>query len=478
MAGYLDEEDPDELDAAETLGAPQAVRGYIPPPLPPMAGTPAANANPQARSALYEALMAKAQGGGPDPYADLKSRSQDAEQDMLRNKFLSSLNQAGAAAGSLNGKQAQLAPSLAGDIYGAQKADIAQDYASRDREAKRQELYAGLAQKTQASDVRQQGLQAQHDMANKRFDLAQQGLQEHQRHNQAIEGNESVLKSGTWRIVPDLVDPSGAVYQTNTKTGEMRKAKLPTNLPPSAAPQAATAPGTSAGMPDQSAADDQSDRPLRKQEFSQINQIRKELQEGRASHGVDFGVQQNISSKADRVAAVGKQIATQKEGGTPQQMSELGAAVSAMIQGGNAPAISLVHDMVPDSMGREVAAMEQWLTNEPHGTNQQAFVKQMLDTAEREGHLAKEKVKGYKAQTLNYNSGLLKTIPNQQRRLYQEAGFGSDDQFDKNGLYVPKEYKPSVGSAPAPTMPTPEQARAILEQRRKAKEAQPGAMGP
>ncbi len=188
---------------------------------------------------------------------------------------------------------------------------------------------------------------------------------------------------------------------------------------------------------------DQSSDDKSNKRFSEFG---KELDSGKASSRSDFGKQQSTISNADRVLALGAQGDSQDGGLTTRQIHELAISSAALVSGGNTgSAQGTINALVPHSYAGSAAGIEEWLLNEPKGANQQAFVKQMLETADREKQLASEKVKGYKAQVLSGYKDLEKTDPERYGQMVS-MHFGDNPQFDKNGAYVPKPYAPTEHS--------------------------------
>jgi hypothetical protein len=68
----------------------------------------------------------------------------------------------------------------------------------------------------------------------------------------------------------------------------------------------------------------------------------------------------------------------------PSKMTEFSTAVASLIAAGGQPTETSIGHLTPDTVGGQMARFKEYWTNEPHGTNQQAFVKQMVDTANRE----------------------------------------------------------------------------------------------
>ncbi len=104
----------------------------------------------------------------------------------------------------------------------------------------------------------------------------------------------------------------------------------------------------------------------------------------------EFGKMAGMVNAADRALVLGQQYA---DGNLPPaQVAELATSVASLVSQGGHAAESTIHRFVPESYSGSAAKLEQWLTSEPKGANQQAFVKQLLDTAEREKQLAQSKI--------------------------------------------------------------------------------------
>lgn len=108
----------------------------------------------------------------------------------------------------------------------------------------------------------------------------------------------------------------------------------------------------------------------------------------------ELGRQIQFVNNADRVLTLKKQF---PDGNLPAaQMAELATASAGLLGGGTGAAEHTISRFVPKSASGDVAKLQEWLESEPKGAGQQAFAKQMFETAEREKALAQDKVKGAK----------------------------------------------------------------------------------
>lgn len=108
------------------------------------------------------------------------------------------------------------------------------------------------------------------------------------------------------------------------------------------------------------------------------------------SRAGNFGQQQNIVYASNKLKALAQQF---PDGNMPPaQVAELAQATANMLGGGSNGAESTIARYVPNTVDRTAAGIAQWITNAPQGAGQQAFVKQMLETGQREGALAQSNV--------------------------------------------------------------------------------------
>lgn len=74
---------------------------------------------------------------------------------------------------------------------------------------------------------------------------------------------------------------------------------------------------------------------------------------------------------------------------TGQEMEELGIGLDRLFSGA-APASSQINALVPKTIRGNANAIVQWISNKPQGADQQAFVKRMADTVDREAKVARD----------------------------------------------------------------------------------------
>jgi hypothetical protein len=75
---------------------------------------------------------------------------------------------------------------------------------------------------------------------------------------------------------------------------------------------------------------------------------------------------------------------------TPNQMRELATSVANLLSRGGVVAEGQIDSLVPNTLFGKIKDWQQWLTNEPTGTGQQAFVKNLGDTVNREIGLSQQ----------------------------------------------------------------------------------------
>lgn len=163
----------------------------------------------------------------------------------------------------------------------------------------------------------------------------------------------------------------------------------------------------------------------------------------------EFGRQTKISNQADQVLQLKSQADSQGGQLSPNQMHELALATAALVSGNpGGAAQGTIEALVPHTIGSDTAKLTQWLSDSPQGTNQQAFIQQMFDTATREKNLADEKIKSVKGDVLAAAKakGLQDQDPQRFQTFMGLAGFGPEDQFDQYGRYQIKMNQPTKKS--------------------------------
>lgn len=163
---------------------------------------------------------------------------------------------------------------------------------------------------------------------------------------------------------------------------------------------------------------------------------------GKLSKSIDrFEGRSNLNVKnqerlqaADRIMAIAA-----NPDGTPKnlpgnQMVELAAASAQLITGGH-PAESTISHLVPSTVGSDWAKRMQWLSNNPEGTNQKAFVKLMIDQAHREEDVVRPQILAGQMRKLPQFAGLRKTDKAKFDALLKANGI-DPTTIDDNGSEI------------------------------------------
>jgi hypothetical protein len=152
----------------------------------------------------------------------------------------------------------------------------------------------------------------------------------------------------------------------------------------------------------------------------------------------EFGKNQARLNAAQRLLTL---AVDPKTGGpadlTPQQMSEVSGSLATLIGGGSSGE-GTRRELTPYTKGRSIAEIEQWLTDAPHGADQQAFVKQMIDTAKREQGVAQQSIDQVRGQLVSKHQRILRSNPEEARKVLN--GFGWD--LGPDGTPVMQQAKP------------------------------------
>ena len=147
---------------------------------------------------------------------------------------------------------------------------------------------------------------------------------------------------------------------------------------------------------------------------------------GRAGN---MGQNQKRVDAADRLEGLLKQT-----GGNPdqRQMEELAIGAQNMLSNGNGSA-EQVKSLVPSSAWGDSKKLYEWFSNNPTGTDQQAFVSRMGDTIAREKQIAGDQVKTAQVQRLAAHQALKQQNPDVYGSVLQS--YGIDPANIKNNRY-------------------------------------------
>lgn len=97
---------------------------------------------------------------------------------------------------------------------------------------------------------------------------------------------------------------------------------------------------------------------------------------------------QGVINSSDRIHGIFQQF---PDGNIPKaQSTELVTAVAGLISGGSPQSQHQIDQMVPQSMAGNAQDMVAWVTNNPLGKEQQAFMRVLKETSERERTIAQQ----------------------------------------------------------------------------------------
>ncbi len=162
----------------------------------------------------------------------------------------------------------------------------------------------------------------------------------------------------------------------------------------------------------------------------------------------NFGKAGAMVMASDRILGLLKQF---PDGNVPKaQTEELATAVAAMVGGGSVQSQNQINSVVPQSMAGNANAIVGCLTNEPRGMGQQAFIKNLQDSANRERSVAQSQMEGIKAQRLAPYMDFYNRSPNTFNRILKSSGMDPKNYDGETGLYTPSESKnePAQGKPP------------------------------
>jgi hypothetical protein len=110
-----------------------------------------------------------------------------------------------------------------------------------------------------------------------------------------------------------------------------------------------------------------------------------------------------------------------------RQIEELAIGLNAMLSGSNTGSSEQVKNLVPKTMMGNMMGIGEFLSNDPKGTNQQAFVDRMMGTVQREKATASQQVKRVVMQRAVPYQDLEKTNPDQFYNTLESNGVSREE---------------------------------------------------
>jgi hypothetical protein len=155
-------------------------------------------------------------------------------------------------------------------------------------------------------------------------------------------------------------------------------------------------------------------------------------------------MQVNKSEKLMQLLANGKNLDV-------RQQNELAIGLAAILSGSNAPAQETIHGLVPPkTLASGPTGIMEWLFNEPIGTGQQAFVKRMAETLQRERDTAQGEIVRDQLNRITSHQVHLRKYPDTSRVQLQR--YGLLPYLDEN--FMPKNIS-TGGAEPNPDVAKP-----------------------
>lgn len=125
-----------------------------------------------------------------------------------------------------------------------------------------------------------------------------------------------------------------------------------------------------------------------------------------------------------------------------RQIEELAIGLNSMLSNSSSSAVSQVEALVPKTIMGNAQKLKEWLTNDPQGVNQIAFVKRMAETVEREKQIAGDQVKRAQVQRLSAYQHLAKSNPEAYNQILN--AYGIDPSDIQNGQYKPQRQQSKI----------------------------------
>jgi hypothetical protein len=153
------------------------------------------------------------------------------------------------------------------------------------------------------------------------------------------------------------------------------------------------------------------------QDIKRLDSANKVITASLGRTNTAFGRMANILRSAEAI----EQLAHGTTNLDSRQIKEVAASLDSMLTMG-ASTVSGRAGLVPHSYAGDMAKIAEYITNVPKGTQQQAFIKKMLDTVTREKKLAEEQIKRESKKMLSSYADLQKKQPEAWNTMIQAQG--------------------------------------------------------
>jgi hypothetical protein len=161
-----------------------------------------------------------------------------------------------------------------------------------------------------------------------------------------------------------------------------------------------------------------------KQVDKMVTALKDDLDPNKARGG-NFAANQKRVDNADRVQALLEQVHSDPDA---RQMEELAISTQALLSSSGTPAANQVKELIPHTAWGNAKKLQEWLTNDPTGTGQQAFVQRLADTVAREKQVALDQVQKAQKQRLSAHGALKRLDPDSYNSVLRSYGVDDNPQ--------------------------------------------------
>jgi hypothetical protein len=123
----------------------------------------------------------------------------------------------------------------------------------------------------------------------------------------------------------------------------------------------------------------------------------------------------------------------------PSEMTELASSIAQMINSGGVASEHVVHEMTPETAGRNWAEKLQYWAGSPQGANQQEFVRRFAHTAERESATAAKAIHDAQVPVAKARGSLYEKDPERFRQTIEMRGLNLSDLGLGNATVSPTQ---------------------------------------
>ncbi len=184
------------------------------------------------------------------------------------------------------------------------------------------------------------------------------------------------------------------------------------------------------------------------------------------ARGGNLAATQKLINSTDRIHGIFEQF---PDGNIPAaQTTELATAVAGLISGGSPQSQHQINEIVPQSAAGDVSKMIGWLTSNPKGLEQQAFIKTLKESSERERAIAIRQKSEAQRSRLPAFEHLKSSDPDHYNRMLKAYGVTEEDEAPAAGEIGPGflGQKPGLlGASPSAPAPQVDPATAAKVQR-------------